>query len=428
MTRLAIRGGYVLDPAGGTDAVRDVFCARGKIVGVELATEEFEAEQVVNAQGCLVMPGAVDLAVCLNPLGEQRASVGSETRAAAAGGVTTVCSVPEMQPIPDSPAAVRLLMEQAQQAGFVRLETLGAAMQGLGDTQLASLGALREAGCVGVSNGMRPYASLMVLRRAMEYAASQDLTLFYHPLDHALASQGCAHEGAFAARLGLPGIPPAAETAALAQMTALVQDTGARVHFCRLSCAQAVDMLEIGQQAGLPVTADVAVHQLFLTEEAVEGFDVNALVSPPLRTEHDRERLREGVRDGVIQAICSDHQPLDPDSKMAPFPEARPGISGIETLLPLTMKLVTEDILPRTSAVERLTAGPAAILGRGAGTLAVGAPADLCVMRLDDSWVFETDSMLSAGRNTPFDGWRFDDRVQATICGGKLVYERGGAA
>ena len=428
MTRLAIRGGYVLDPAGGVDAVRDVFCARGKIVGVEPATKEFEAEQIVDAQGCLVMPGAVDLAVCLNPLGEQRANVESETRAAAAGGVTTVCSVTETQPIPDSPAAVRLLMEQVQQAGFVRLETLGAAMQELGDTQLASLGALREAGCVGVSNGLQPYANLLVLRRVMEYAASQDLTLFYHPLDHALASQGCAHEGAFAARLGLPGILPAAETSALAQMTALVQDTGARVHFCRLSCAQAVDMLEIGQQTGLPVTADVAVHQLFLTEEAVDGFDVNALVIPPLRTEHDRERLREGVRDGVIQAICSDHQPLDPDSKMAPFPEARPGISGIETLLPLTMKLVTEDILPRASAVERLTAGPAAILGSGGGTLAAGAPADLCVMRLDDSWAFEVDSMLSAGRNTPFDGWQFDDRVQATICGGRIVYKREEAA
>lgn len=422
--RLAIRGGYVLDPAGGTDAVRDVFCARGKVVGLGTAAEEFEAEQVVDAQGCLVMPGAVDLAVCLNPMGEQRASVESETRAAVAGGVTTVCSVAETQPIPDSPAAVRLLMEQAQQAGFARLETLGAAMHGLGDTQLASLGALREAGCVGVSNGTRPYANLLVLRRAMEYAASQDLTLFYHPLDHALAGRGCAHEGTFAARLGLPGILPAAETAALAQMTALVQDTGARVHFCRLSCAQAVDMLEIGRQAGLPVTADVAVHQLFLTEEAVEGFEVNALVSPPLRTEQDRQRLREGVRDGVIQAICSDHQPLDPDSKMAPFPEARPGISGIETLLPLTMELVTGDILTRATAVERLTAGPAEILGRNTGTLAVGAPADLCVVRLDDPWTFDVEAMLSAGRNTPFDGWQFHDRVQATVCGGDLVYER----
>ena len=428
MTSLVVRGGYVLDPGGGTDAVRDVFCARGKIVGLGSAQEEFEAEQVVDAQGCLVMPGAVDLAVCLNPLGGQRASVESETRAAAAGGVTTVCSVAETQPVPDSPAAVRLLMEQVQQAGFVRLETLGAAMQGLGDTQLASLGALRDAGCVGISNGMHPYANLLVLRRVMEYAASQDLTLFYHPLDHALASQGCAHEGAYAARLGLPGILPAAETAALAQMMALVQDTGARVHFCRLSCAQAVDMLEVGLQAGLPVTADVAVHQLFLTEEAVEGFDVNARVSPPLRTEQDRARLREGVRDGVIQAICSDHLPLDPDSKMAPFPEARPGISGIETLVPLTMKLVAEDILTRPVAVERLTAGPAAILGRGAGTLVVGSPADLCVVRLEDPWVFDMDSMLSAGHNTPFDGWQFHDRVQTTICGGRTVYERQEAA
>ncbi len=428
VTRLAVRGGYVVDPASGVDAVRDVFCARGKIVGMGSAMEEFEADRVVDARGCLVMPGVVDLAVCLSPIGERRASARSETRAAAAGGVTTVCSGAETQPIPDSPAAVGLLMKQARQAGFARLEVLGAAMQELGDTQLASLGALREAGCVGVGNGRRPYANLLVLRRVMEYAASQDLTLFYHPLDHALASQGCAHEGAFAARLGLPGIPPAAETAALAQMTALVQDTGARVHFCRLSCARAVDMLEIGRRAGLPVTADVAAHQLFLTEEAVSGFDVNALVVPPLRAERDRERLREGVRDGVIQAICSDHQPLDPDSKMAPFPEARPGISGIETLLPLTMKLVSEEVLSRARAVELLTAGPAAILGRGAGTLAVGAAADLSVVRLGEPWTFKADSMLSVGRNTPFDGWRFDDQVRATVRGGTVVYQREGAA
>ena len=424
MTHLAIRGGHVLDPGSGTDAVCDIFCTRGKIAALGSEPEGFEPEQVVDARGCLVMPGAVDLAVCLNPIGGQRASVESETRAAAAGGVTTVCSVVETQPVPDSPAAVRLLMEQARQAGHARLETLGAAMQGLGETQLASMGALHKVGCVGVSNGRFPYANLLVLRRVMEYATSQGLVLFYHPLDHALASHGCAHEGAYAARMGLPGILPAAEIAALAQMTALVQDTGARVHFCRLSCAQAVDMLEAGQQAGLPVTADVAVHQLFLTEEAVAGFNVNARVSPPLRTDHDRARLREGVRDGIIQAICSDHLPLDPDAKMAPFPEAQPGISGIETLLPLTMKLVAEDLFTRAVAVERLTTGPAGILGCDRGTLTVGAPADLCVVHLEEPWVFAVDSMLSTGRNTPFDGWQFLDRVQATVCAGRLVYER----
>ncbi len=421
--RLAIRGGHVLDPANGVDAVQDVFCADGVIVALGAAPEGYEAERELDARDCLVMPGAIDLAVCLSPLGEQRASVASEARAAASGGITTVCSVAETHPVPDSAATVRLLLEQAQQAGFVRLAPLGAAMQGLGDTQLASLGALRETGCVGVSNGLRPYANSLVLRRVMEYAASQDMILFYHPLDHALAGEGCAHEGTYAARLGLPGIPRAAETAALAQMMALVQDTGARVHFCRLSCALAVDMLEAGRRSGLPVTADVAVHQLFLTEAAVEGFDVNAHVCPPLRTEGDCVRLREAVRDGVVDAVCSDHQPLDPDSKAAPFPATRAGISGVETLVPLTLRLATDGVLSRMTAVERLTSGPAKILGRG-GSLEAGADADVCVVRPDVPWHFDRESMLSAGRNTPFDAWQLHDRVQATVCSGRIVYAR----
>ena len=422
MTRLAVRGGYVLDPSTGTDAVRDVYCERGKIVAVGTPPEDFTAGAEVDAQGCLVMPGAVDLGVCLCPLEAQRATVRTETTAAAYGGVTTVCSVAETRPVPDTPAAVRLLMEQVSQVGRAHVEVLGAALRNLEEVQMASLGALRETGCVGFSNGLRPYADLLVLRRVMEYVASQDLPLFYHPFDHALAGAGCVHEGRYATRLGLPGIPSAAETAALAQIMALVQDIGTRVHFCRLSCAQAVDILELGQSSGLPVTADVAVHQLFLDESAVQGFDPNTHVRPPLRTEADRTRLRESVRDGVISAICSDHQPLDPDAKMAPFPSTRPGISGIETLVPLTMQLVHEDILTRAAAVERLSTGPARILGRGGGTLAVGARADLCVLRLDQPWVFEADRMQSAGRNTPFDGWKFEDQVVATICGGQIVY------
>ncbi len=422
MARLAIQNGLVLDPDSGQETVRDVFCAGGKIVALDAPPEGFEAKRTIDAEGCLVMPGAVDLAVCLNPLGEQRASVASETRAAAAGGITTVCVTAETEPVPDSPAAVHLLVEQAQQAGWVHLEVLGAAMQGLGDTHLASMGALREAGCAGISNGWQPYANLLVLRRVMEYAASQGMTLFYHPIDHALAGEGCVHEGEYASRLGLPGIPPAAETAALAQMMALVQDTGAHVHFCRLSCEAAVDMLEICHRSDLPVTADVAIHQLLLTEEAVDDFNVNAHVRPPLRTARDRDRLREAVRDGVINTICSDHQPLDPDSKAAPFAATRPGVSGIETLVPLTMTLVSEEVLTRQIAVERLTAGPAKILGRTA-TLEVGAAADLCVLRLNAPWRFDSDAMLSAGRNTPYAGWQLQDRVEMTLCGGRIVYE-----
>ncbi len=419
MTRLCIQGGVLADQ---TETAQDLYCAEGKIVGIGAAPADFTVEQEVDAKGCLVMPGAIDLAVCLTPIGEFRPTALSESRAAVAGGVTTVCSLVETQPIPDSPAAVRLLMEQVADAGLVHLKSLGAAMQDLGDTQLSSLGALREVGCVGISNGLRPYANLLVLRRVMEYASSQDLTVFYHPMDHALAGEGCAHEGATAAHLGLPGVPSAAETAALAQMMALVQDTGARVHFCRLSCAAAVDILEIGLDTGLPVSADVAIHQLFLTEEAVEGFEANAHVLPPLRTEADQHRLREAVRKGVIRAICSDHRPLDPDAKAAPFPATRPGIAGVETLVPLSLKLVSDGVLSLETAIARLTAGPAEILGRPVPTLEPGATADLCVVRQNESWTFEASNMHSAGHNTPFDGWTLQDRVVATIRDGRLVY------
>ncbi len=418
MTRLCIRGGVLAN----TQQVADVFCADGKIVAIGEPPADFTVERDVAADDCLVMPGVIDLAVCLTPIGAFRPNAETECDAAAAGGVTTVCSVAETQPVPDSPAAVRLLMDQVARTGLVHLEVLGAAMRELGDTQLSSLGALREAGCVGISNGARPYANLLVLRRVMEYASSQDLTVFYHPMDHALAGEGCAHEGQYAARLGLPGIPAAAETAALAQMMALVQDTGARVHFCRLSCAAAVDILEIGHNTGLPVTADVAIHYLFLTESAIEGFDVNTHVLPPLRTEEDRDRLREAVAEGVLAAICSDHCPLDPDAKAAPFPATRPGIAGIESLLPLTLQLASREELALDVAVARLTQGPAEILGRTAPLLEVDAPADLCVVRRDKEWTFEAASMRSAGRNTPFDGWQMHNRVMATVCGGELVY------
>ena len=417
-TRLCLRGGVL----ASTQQVADVFCADGKIVAIGKPPADFAVEREVEAQGCLVMPGVIDLAVCLTPIGTFRPNASSECAAAVAGGVTTVCSVAESQPVPDSPATVRLLMEQVARTGLVHLEVLGAAMRDLGDTQLSSLGALREVGCVGISNGSRPYANLLVLRRVMEYASSQDLTLFYHPMDYALASAGCVHEGQYAARLGLPGIPTAAETAALAQMMALVKDTGARVHFCRLSCAAAVDVLEIAHNACLPVTADVAIHHLFLTESAIEGFDVNAHVLPPLRTEADRERLRKAVAGGVIGAICSDHCPLDPDAKAAPFSATRPGIAGVESLLPLTLQLVSRGELSLEVAVSRLTQGPAEILGRAQPMLEVDAPADLCVVRGDEEWTFESATMRSAGRNTPFDGWQMRDRVIATVCGGEVVY------
>jgi dihydroorotase len=284
------------------------------------------------------------------------------------------------------------------------------------------MAALREGGCIGLSNALRPVANTLVLRRALEYADTLGLTVHLHPLDPHLADGGCAHEGAVATRLGLPGIPRAAETAALAQILALVEQTGARVHVCRLSTARAAHLIAEARAEGLPVSADVAVHQLFLTEDDLEGFDARCHVLPPARSTADRAALREAVAAGVVQAVCSDHQPHDADAKTAPFPQTEPGISGLDTLLALMLQLVHEGTLERTTAVAALTGGPAAVLGIERGTLRPGGPADLCVVDPDMTWTLDAETLRSRGRNTPFLGRRLRGRVTHTWVGGDLVH------
>ena len=277
----------------------------------------------------------------------------------------------------------------------VGITLIGALTAGLNGAQLSEMAALKRAGCVGVSNALSPMASTLVLRRAMEYAASHDL----------------------------PGIPEAAETAAVGQLLALVEHTGVRTHFCRLSTARAARMVGRARFDGLPITADVCAHQLFLTEMDVADFNSLCHTIPPLRSERDRQGLREAVAAGVITAICSDHQPHEADAKLAPFPATEPGISALETLLPLTMRLVDEDVITLSDAIARLTVGPASILGLESGTLSVGTLADVCIVDPGHIWQLDPASMLSQGRNTPFTGWEFRGRVVKTLIGGQIVYE-----
>ncbi len=427
--RWTVRGARVIDPASGLDAVTDVFIDKAGIVGVGVgqAPEGFQADNVLDAAGLWLIPGVIDSWARLREPGlEHKATVESEARAATASGVTTVCMPPDTDPVIDTPAVVRLIKRRAQLAGGARVMSIGALTQGLAGKLLAEMEDLKEAGCVAMTNTLKPVETLAVMRRALEYAATFGILVIVQAQDRSLAHKGCAHEGAVASRLGLPGIPVAAETAAMAQILALVEETGARVHFVNLSSASGVRMLERAIQDGLPVSGGVSAHQLFLTEMDTDAFDPNTHVIPPLRTLRDRDALREAVASGVISVIHSDHQPHEGDAKAAPFPEAAPGISALETLLPLVLRLVDEDVLPLHQALDRLTRSPAALLGLKAGGIAPGLRADLCLFAPEASWTLDIATMRSRGRNTPFHGWDFNGQITHTWVAGRLVYRRDG--
>ena len=316
-----------------------------------------------------------------------------------------------------------LVHQRAAASGLARVEVLGALTRELDGRNIAEMGALREAGCLGVSNALQPVNDTEVMRRAMEYAATFGLTVFVHAEDPWLSKGGLVHDGAVSTRLGLPGIPEIAESIGVARELLLVEQTGTRVHFCHLSTGPAVDMIRDARASGLPVSADVAIHQLLLSEEDVGSFDGLCHVRPPVRSIDDRDRLRAGVRAGVLGSICSDHQPHEVDAKLNPFSETEPGISGLDSLLALVLGLVEEQAFPLSVAVAALTSGPADALGIDRGTLSVGAVADVCVYDPQERWVLDDAAMLSRGHNTPFRGRELKGRVRYTILEGRPVFE-----
>jgi dihydroorotase len=426
-SRLSIRNGRLVDPANSVDERLDVHIAEGLIVAVGDPPLGFTADRTLDVRGQIVCPGLVDLCCRLREPGwEHKATIASETAAAAAGGVTTVCCPPDTRPIIDTPAVAQLVLQTAERAGFARVVPAGALTYGLEGEQISEMAALKQAGCAVMSHADRPIRNTLVLRRAMEYAATFGLTVFLHPEDAYLRDQGCVHEGRVSTRLGLPGIPEAAETVAVARDLALAEQTGAHIHFRGLSSARATAMLLEAQARGLKVSADVSAHQLALTEADVDGFDSNCHVIPPLRTAADREALRQAVRRGAISAICSDHQPHEADAKLNPFPETAPGISAVETLLPLTLRLVAEEKMDLSTAIRRLTMDPAEILGLPIGRLDPGRTADVCVFDPAAAWKAGADTLVSRGHNTPFLGWELRGRVTRTLLAGRIVFERQG--
>ena len=420
---LSIVGGRFIDPANHIDERLDLHVAAGRILAIGNAPPGFEPQQTIDATHQIVCPGLIDLSASLREPGqEHKGTIANETAAAARGGITTLICTPDTEPVIDTPAVWELIRRRAKAAGNARVLAIGAMTHQLAGEQLSEMAALQRAGCVAVGNARKPLASTLVERRAMEYAATFGLTVLLRPEDWHLKADGCAHEGAVATRLGIPGIPSAAETVAVARDLALAEHTGATVHFRSLSTATATRMIRDGIAGHLPISADVAIHHLHLTEQDIDGFDANCHVSPPLRTLADREALRAAVRDGTISVICSDHQPHDADAKEAPFPETSPGISGLESLLALTLRLVEEDVLDLPTAIARLTAGPASVLGLPYGTLSPNAIADVCVFDPHAVWTLHRDRMTSSGHNTPFDGWEFRGKVTHTLYEGRQVF------
>jgi len=422
--KLEIINGHLVDPKNEIDQQADVYIADGKVIAIGKKPADWHADQSINAKNKLVLPGLVELSASLREPGhEHKATVQSETQAASAAGITSLACLPTTDPVVDTPAQVELIEQLSSTSGLCNVYVIGALTTALNGENLSEMAALKAAGCVGVSNVFHPMKSSLVLRRAMEYASSQDLTVFSYPLVHALANGGCVHEGVTSSKLGLPGIPAAAETAAVAFQLALIEELNVRTHFCRLSTHRSVNMISRARFDELPITADTSILHLYLTDQEIQGFDGLCHNQPPFRTNEDREGLRNGIKDGALSAICADHQPHEIEAKLAPFQSTEPGSSTLETLLPLTLELVKEEVLTLSEAVNVVTQQPADILGIHAGNLCVGSTADACIVDLNNSWVLNSENILSSGKNTPLLGDQLNGRVTHTILNGKLIYE-----
>ena len=422
--KIQIRGARVVDPGSGLDRVQDIFVAAGKVTGLGGAPSGFHANRVIEAAGLIVCPGLVDLSARLREPGyEYKATLESEMAAAVAGGVTSLVCPPDTEPPLDEPGLVEMLKHRARSLNQAHVYPLGALTQGLKGERITEMAELLDAGCIAFSQADAPLIDNQVLLRAMQYASTFGYPVWLRPRDASLGRDGVAHDGQVATRLGLAPIPAIAETVALSTILLLVRETGAKVHLCRLSTADGVDMVRQAKSLGINVTCDVSANQVHLSEMDIGYFDSNCHLVPPLRSLRDREAVRRGVQDGTVDAICSDHTPVDEDAKQLPFGESEAGATGLELLLALTLKWAAEAKIPLPAALAKVTSGPAKILDIGAGALSPGVNADLCVFDPQARWKVEPAALKSQGKNTPFAGYDMLGKVRFTLVQGQVVYE-----
>jgi dihydroorotase len=422
--KIHIKGGRLIDTAAGTEQQADVWIAAGKIVAIGAAPADFHAAKTIDASGLVVAPGLVDLSARLREPGyEYRATLKSEMAAALAGGVTSLVCPPDTDPPLDEPGLVEMLKFRARNLNQAHVYPLGALTVGLKGEVITEMAELTEAGCVGFTQVERPIVDTTVLLRALQYANTFGYTVWLRPQDPHVGRGGVAASGPVASRLGLSGVPVAAETIALHTIFELIRATGARVHLQHLSSAAGLELVRAAKKEGLPVTCDVTVNHVHLTDVDIGYFDAQFRLDPPLRSQRDRDAIRAALADGTVDAICSDHTPVDDDEKLLPFGEASPGATGLELLLSLTLKWATQEKLPLARALAKVTSAPAAVVGLPAGKLEVGAAADLCVFDPDAYWLVEPRALKSQGHNTPFLGYEVPARVRATIVCGHVAYD-----
>ncbi|CAL8473175.1 dihydroorotase [Caballeronia sp. S22] len=422
--KIQIQNGTIIDPAAGTEERKDVFIAAGRIVGIGAAPADFNAAKVIDASGLYIAPGFVDLSARLREPGfEHKATLESEMAAAMAGGVTSLVCPPDTDPTLDEPGLVEMLKFRAQKLHLAHVYPLGALTVGLKGEAITEMVQLTEAGCIGFSQADNPIVDTRTLQRALQYATTYGYTVWLRPQDAYMSKGGVAASGAVASRLGLSGVPVAAETIALHTIFELMRVTGARVHLSHLSSAAGVELVRAAKAEGLAVSCDVTVNHVHLTDIDIGYFDSQFRLDPPLRSQRDRDAIRAGLADGTIDAICSDHTPLDDDEKLLPFAEATPGATGLEMLLSLTVKWALDANVPLAKALARISSAPADVLKLPAGRIATGAIADLCVFDAAGEWRVDPTKLKSQGRNTPFLGYELPARVRATIVGGHVAFE-----
>jgi dihydroorotase len=428
--KLLIKNGRVINPATGFDALADVAIAAGRVVNIGAVPADFSPNKTIDASGCVVAPGLIDLAARLREPGhEHEGMLESELAAAVAGGVTSLVCPPDTEPVLDEPGLVEMLKFRAEKMHQSRVFPLGALTRGLRGAALTEMAQLTQAGCVGFSQAEVPLENTQVLMRALQYAASFDYTVWLRPQDLHLG-KGVAASGALATRLGLSGVPVAAETIALHTIFELMRSTGARVHLCRISSAAGLALVARAKADGLRVSCDISINSLHLTDTDIGYFDSRMRLDPPLRQQRDRDALRQGLLDGTVDALVSDHTPVDEDAKTLPFAEAEPGATGLELLLGLACKWGTDSGAGLLRALAVLTSEPARVLGASlgslqasAGQLVKGGVADVCIFDPASAWTVEPAALRSQGKHTPFSDYELPVRVRWTLVGGQVAYE-----